>query len=105
MKRLMSIAYELGPVAGEYLMEFQIRPWVHGLLNVEDDDATMEVEKKRKKHELESSLSQKLRSSLTHLGPTFIKVGYGLSCQSFKLCPKTFEWLFVHLILCQVKHY
>jgi len=95
-KRILNVAYELGPLAGEYLMEFQIRPWVCGSLmndvvadndgdNDDDDDAT--EEEQRKKLELETELSQKLRSSLTRLGPTFVKVGQQLSIRPDLVSP------------------
>mmetsp|Transcript_22244 Transcript_22244/g.53893 ORF Transcript_22244/g.53893 Transcript_22244/m.53893 type:complete len:597 (-) Transcript_22244:79-1869(-) len=85
MKRLMSIASGLGPVAGGYLLEFHLRPWISRSLDLEDDATT--VEGKRAKQILESELSQKLRSSLTELGPTFVKIGQQLSIRPDLVSP------------------
>lgn len=78
VKRLVKIVAELGPVACDYVMDFQLKPWLRRSLAV----ATVEEDVKQdriRRHELESRLSSKLRSSLTRLGPTFIKVGQQLS--------------------------
>eukprot|EP00584_Thalassiosira_punctigera_P026793 CAMPEP_0172578692 /NCGR_PEP_ID=MMETSP1067-20121228/138866_1 /TAXON_ID=265564 ORGANISM="Thalassiosira punctigera, Strain Tpunct2005C2" /NCGR_SAMPLE_ID=MMETSP1067 /ASSEMBLY_ACC=CAM_ASM_000444 /LENGTH=602 /DNA_ID=CAMNT_0013371391 /DNA_START=9 /DNA_END=1813 /DNA_ORIENTATION=+ len=85
-RRLLGVAGELGPVAGEYLVEIQLRPRLRrGSSDAEDDATTTEA--KRKKLELERSLSQKLRASLTRLGPTFVKIGQQLSIRPDLVSP------------------
>ena len=78
MKRLISVAYELGPLAGEYVIRFHFTPWLCNSLNAGENEETTES-KQSKQEELEVKLSQKLRDSLTKLGPTFVKVGQQLS--------------------------
>lgn len=93
MKRLVSIAVELGPVTCEYMIDFHFRPWLRrslslSLVDAEADNAEEVVEEERiQKHEMERSLSSRLRSSLTKLGPTFIKVGQQLSIRPDLISP------------------
>lgn len=72
MKRLANIVVELGPVACDFVIDFHLKPWFRRLANTEEEERIQ-------KYELESRLSIKLRSSLTRLGPTFIKIGQQLS--------------------------
>ncbi len=76
--RLVKIVAELGPVACDYVLDFQLRPWLRRSLTVANAEEDVKQEQTRKR-ELESRLSSKLRSSLTRLGPSFIKVGQQLS--------------------------
>jgi len=88
MKRLVNIVYELGPVAGEYFMQFHMKPWISQSLNgIENGTANATIEKKQSKLELERKLSLKLRSSLTDLGPTFVKIGQQLSIRPDLVSP------------------
>ena len=77
VRRVVSIATELGPVACEYLYKFHVRPKLIG------EPATAE-EKEGEVREL----SKKLRCVLTTLGPSFIKVS-SFVLQSIRLvyCP------------------
>lgn len=95
MKRLVSIAVELGPVTCEYMIDFHLRPWLRRSLSLAlvdaeaaaDDAEELLEEERTQKHEMERSLSSKLRSSLTKLGPTFIKVGQQLSIRPDLISP------------------
>lgn len=84
IKRLGSVAHQLAPLAGAYLMEFQVRPRMNRSLNGGDGSTSEETQRKLR---LESELSQKLRRSLTHLGPTFVKVGQQLSIRPDLVSP------------------
>jgi len=80
LKRLGNIVYEVGPVVGEYVVQFQLKPYVNSFLDKDDDSDT-------KKNELERELSQKLRQSLTNLGPCFVKIGQQLSIRPDLISP------------------
>ena len=83
LKRLGNILYQIGPVVGEYVVQFQLKPYVKSIVDVdEDDDTTID-----KKNELERDLSQKLRQSLTNLGPCFVKIGQQLSIRPDLISP------------------
>ena len=86
MKRLVNIVVELGPVACDYVIDFQLRPWFRRSMALANAEEESEEERIRK-HELERTLSSKLRSSLTRLGPTFIKVGQQLSIRPDLVSP------------------
>lgn len=86
MKRILSVAYELGPLAGEYVIRFHFTPWLCNSLNAGENEETTES-KQSKQEELEVKLSQKLRDSLTKLGPTFVKVGQQLSIRPDLVSP------------------
>ena len=87
MKRLVNILYELGPVVGEYVLEFHIKPTLWSSVDMKADGEAAMLEEKQKKHELESELAQKLRGSLTKLGPTFVKIGQQLSIRPDLVSP------------------
>ena len=93
VKRLMNIVCELGPVAGEYVYEFHLKPWIDNeLLSSGNNDATttattLTLEQMQQQQELQSELSIKLRTSLTNLGPTFVKVGQQLSIRPDLVSP------------------
>ena len=84
LKRLGNIVYEVGPVVGEYIVQFQLKPYVNSFVDKNDDSDTTETEKK---NELERDLSQKLRQSLTNLGPCFVKIGQQLSIRPDLISP------------------
>ena len=86
MKRLVNIVVELGPVACDYVIDFQLRPWFRRSMALANAEEESEEERIRK-HELERILSSNLRSSLTRLGPTFIKVGQQLSIRPDLVSP------------------
>eukprot|EP00985_Skeletonema_marinoi_P029466 scaffold27955_cov146-Skeletonema_marinoi.AAC.1 len=87
-KRLLSIVYELGPVAGEYFYSFQLRPWaMKTIRSADNEDNKQIVVDLEHKRQMEIDLSQKLRAALTTLGPTFIKVGQQLSIRPDLISP------------------
>ena len=85
-KRLLQIIVELGPVAGEYLYSFQLRPWAMQKFN-NNDNNNQHQDDLEYKRQLEVELSQKLRAALTNLGPTFIKCGQQLSIRPDLISP------------------
>ncbi|KAL9189676.1 hypothetical protein ACHAXT_009351 [Thalassiosira profunda] len=85
-KRLGSIACELGPVAGEYVLEFQLKPQIRRSLHGEEDGTTT-MEERQQKQALETELAKRLRSALTRLGPTFVKMGQQLSIRPDLVSP------------------
>ena len=87
MKRLLNVAYELGPVVGEYGWKFHIKPTLWSCVDMQADGEAAMLEDKQKKHELESELAQKLRGALTNLGPTFVKIGQQLSIRPDLVSP------------------
>ena len=88
VKRLFSILSELGPVAGEYLYSFHLRPWAVEKISNADGKGNQQVGVNLEhKRQMEIDLSRKLRSALTHLGPTFIKVGQQLSIRPDLISP------------------
>ncbi|KAL7548676.1 hypothetical protein ACHAWF_011945 [Thalassiosira exigua] len=81
--RLANVARRLGPVAAEYAAEFHVKPrWRRATAG----DAA-EEEDEPDARELEVSLSRKLRSALTTLGPTFVKIGQQLSIRPDLVSP------------------
>lgn len=87
-KRLLHIVVELGPVAGEYLYSFQLRPWaMKNISSAADVNEGHQVVDLGHKQQMEIDLSQKLRAALTNLGPTFIKVGQQLSIRPDLISP------------------
>ena len=80
------VVSELVPVVGEYILQFHFKPSLLNNSNVNDSNISKE-DKQRKKHELESNLSKKLRSALTRLGPSFVKIGQQLSIRPDLVSP------------------
>ena len=115
VRRLASIALELGPVAGRYLAEFHALPRLASSIvgrrsggdaadgggasggddgvvddGVVDDDAGGGIRRSRRRsrrEEMEVELSTRLRSSLAKLGPTFVKAGQQLSIRPDLVSP------------------
>jgi aarF domain-containing kinase len=85
VKRLVNIFHELGPVAIEYIFEFHIRPRFQQSTVA---SSSLDVRK-----QLEINLSRKLRSSLTALGPTFVKAGQQLSIRPDLVSPTVLKEL------------
>jgi hypothetical protein len=101
-RRLASIALELGPVAGRYLVEFHALPRLtiggdgaagggggaSGDDADDDDDDDVGGRSRRRRREVaEVELSTRLRSSLASLGPTFVKAGQQLSIRPDLVSP------------------
>lgn len=84
VRRLANVAGEILPVAGEYVLEFHLRPRLRSTLNLDDEDSALVADDTR---ELERDLSRKLRAALTNLGPTFVKVGQQLSIRPDLVSP------------------
>lgn len=83
VKRLLNIAHQLGPVAVEYIVEFQVRPRFQ-----QSTESLVDIRK-----QLEVNLSHKLRSSLTTLGPSFVKAGQQLSIRPDLVSPTVLKEL------------
>jgi aarF domain-containing kinase len=85
VKRLVNIVHELGPVAIKYIFEFHIRPRFQ-----QSTEASSSLDNRK---QLEINLSRKLRSSLTTLGPTFVKAGQQLSIRPDLVSPTVLKEL------------
>mmetsp|Transcript_9697 Transcript_9697/g.20935 ORF Transcript_9697/g.20935 Transcript_9697/m.20935 type:complete len:590 (+) Transcript_9697:105-1874(+) len=74
--RLGTVVCGLGPVAGDYLAAYQIRPRLAPLLGWSGGDGNKDEDEELRR---QTALARKLRSALTNLGPTFVKVGQQIS--------------------------
>ena len=77
-RRLGEVVSRLGPVAGEYLAAYQVRPRLAPLLGGVSKNKDLKLEEEEELRR-QTALAKKLRSALTSLGPTFVKVGQQLS--------------------------
>ena len=100
VRRLLDIVCQIGPVAAEYVFSFHCLPWWNSVIESGNKDSSnssnngsnsqeeeLAVEFQQQKRQMEIDLSQKLRAALTHLGPTFIKVGQQLSIRPDLVSP------------------
>jgi len=86
VRRLVNIVHELSPVAAEYIFEFHVRPRFQQ--STVASSSSLDIRKR-----LEVNLSRKLRSSLTTLGPTFVKAGQQLSIRPDLVSPTVLKEL------------
>ena len=86
VRRLVNIVHELSPVAAEYVFEFHVRPRFQQ--STVASSSSLDIRK-----QLEVNLSRKLRSSLTTLGPTFVKAGQQLSIRPDLISPTVLKEL------------